>query len=1016
MSCFRSVMILLFAVLRNSAGQRGQRGQRPTSSPSSLPIPRWSDGDGVSGFAFTASPETFVVPKGVVQIKVTACGAQGQGQGGFGGFISAILPVKERETLNVCVGGTPYNGGGTKGGGGTDIRTASPGQDCSSGISSRLIVAGGGGEGYSFRCRGRGSGGGLIGGSGDSQTEGGSQTSGGNICRSGLPGSLWKGGDSESGSRSGGGGGGYYGGCGGSSCGAGGSSYATPTAQILENIQGDLRCNGMGWLTISAVWDSSPGEHEALCEFKRNFLSLTPAAPARPIGTDDGVAASASRRRLSPPSPIAGILSTWDCTVYNDGSMSNVCVWEGVTCKKVNGVGRVSEISFNYISNTASSISVGVPDVAPLAKLTHLSKLEMYGDFSFVGAAPESFCSLKSSLDLSFGTSPQVSCVPGCLRQNTKFLANTAKPYYCNAPTTGPTFSPTTAQQLGQISPLCELYRGVPTAAQRALLSNWCSAGSDPCRTAKPWLGVTCTNGLVTSVSLPNLGLGGPFPNSLGSISTLTAVDLQGNSFSGSLGNNFCAIPTRLSLNVVSNPHLTCYSSCLRSVQQFVKDDKLRPCGVNVLQTNTGVSYIIPIDLLTILEKAAILTAFYARILDSDVSTQRSGGSVLSLPTDYTVLDSSLIQLGSALGPDPNAREILISSFIPFSWDEMNSFIAAITSQRLNCASVCAAPRAKPMDIQHAVACGCMRRTATLVASAEVVILGSGLDVASCAPKSTCAEEVQEMLFDAINALVVKETLKACNGLCQALSQIAKGGSASSNSMRRLGSVSASKDAARRERQQNWQQDQLNKNTKNKSVKKKRAQRRRLQASQPQSDGASLSFSLQLNTNLMAVASGGTVSTVAQVSSLVQAVVSGLKDQVRLSATKLMTVGYLNMKLQHVKASSSFVTALSKGTAQASGLTNVDLKSIIVEMVVPSGGFAPPPVAALPTQKPTPLSGARPVIAKPSLVRTTPLPVKTRPTKTPTKKPTKRPTPEPTESEYTDDEPPTSYTDDAQAA
>jgi len=458
----------------------------------------------------------------------------------------------------------------------------------------------------------------------------------------------------------------------------------------------------------------------------------------------------------------------------------------------------------------------------------------------------------------------------------------------------------------------------------------------------------------------------------------------------------------------------------------------------NIIETSTGILYIIPIDTLTILDNAAILTAFNAHIDESKVWTQRSGATAISLPAGYTVLDDSQVQLGAILNSTSTPREVLISSFIPFSWDQMNSLIAAITSQQLNCASVCAAARATPRDIQRAVACGCVRRTTTLVASAEVVILGSGLDVASCAPKSSCAEEVQEMLFDAINTLVVKETLKACSGgQCQALSQIAGGGG--SKSLRRLGSVSASDDKERRERQQNWQQDQLNKNAKNKSVKKKKG--RRLQASQTQDNaGASLSFKMQLNTNLMAIASGGTVSTTAQISSLAQAVVAGLKGQVRLSAQKMMTVGYLNMKLQHVKAFSSFVTALANGQAQASGLANVDMTLISVDMVVPSGASATPP-APTPMAKPQPTLQLPPSVAIPrptyapnamptpkpfpqiTPVRTPALPPKPvgraptqRPVKKPTTRPTRRPTPEPTESEYTDDEPPTSYTDDAQSA
>ncbi|MGH2676985.1 MAG: hypothetical protein ACRDHB_01320, partial [Actinomycetota bacterium] len=62
-------------------------------------------------FAFTGSAQTFVVPAGVHQIQVEACGAEGGdgsetgGQGALGGCTMATITTTPGESLLVNVGG-----------------------------------------------------------------------------------------------------------------------------------------------------------------------------------------------------------------------------------------------------------------------------------------------------------------------------------------------------------------------------------------------------------------------------------------------------------------------------------------------------------------------------------------------------------------------------------------------------------------------------------------------------------------------------------------------------------------------------------------------------------------------------------------------------------------------------------------------------------------------------------------------------------------------------------------------
>lgn len=237
--------------------------------------PSWESGS--QTFNYTGTLQTYTVPNGVTSVQVDCVGAAGYTaslEGGLGGRVKCNLSVTPGQELKVWVGQahsqitTPeYNA--------SDIRTSSADITSTDGLNSRLIVAGGGGDGSQTNWGGGegGHGGGLIGGSGrggyGTVATGGTQTAGG---EGGTHGAAYGGGSGKGnsgtfglggatkayGAGSGGcGGAGYYGGGGGSMCtvnkvayvngvsGAGGSSYTDPDlCSEVKHTQGYQSGNG----------------------------------------------------------------------------------------------------------------------------------------------------------------------------------------------------------------------------------------------------------------------------------------------------------------------------------------------------------------------------------------------------------------------------------------------------------------------------------------------------------------------------------------------------------------------------------------------------------------------------------------------------------------------------------------------------------------------------------------------------------------------------------------------------
>ena len=233
-------------------------------------------------FGYTGQIEPLTFPANAINIRFEALGAQGGKSGGGGGRVTGTF-LEVPEILYITVGGAGgsnaaepggFNGGGTaggsagvegSGGGASDIRTEYS-------LSSRIVVAGGGGGRGSGLGSGGGAGGGLVGAKGKTGQGfggfGGSQSAGGlggatnGDGTSGTQGEFGVGGTGGYGPLhgGGGGGGGYFGGGGGGadadSCcsdaggGGGGSSYTDP-ALVTDVVHAQGVKPGAGQIIIS---------------------------------------------------------------------------------------------------------------------------------------------------------------------------------------------------------------------------------------------------------------------------------------------------------------------------------------------------------------------------------------------------------------------------------------------------------------------------------------------------------------------------------------------------------------------------------------------------------------------------------------------------------------------------------------------------------------------------------------------------------------------------------------------
>ena len=249
-------------------------------------------------FYYSGSPETFEVPPGFFGLlDWILWGSAGQGNhpvfapgnGGDGLKLEVTHAPSVGTSIEVRVGGKPYNGGGNggaKGGGATDLRVGG------SALSNRIAAAPGGG-GAGTNPTSMGDGGYPNGENGNSAnayvaTTGGTQTAGGVggqgifFVGPGTNGSLGQGGNGGSNSflalDGGGGGGGYYGGGGGngnsggnaSGSGGGGSALISGSVTLVSYGTSDRdKALPGGFATVEFHVDRSTDKPDETYSYRR---------------------------------------------------------------------------------------------------------------------------------------------------------------------------------------------------------------------------------------------------------------------------------------------------------------------------------------------------------------------------------------------------------------------------------------------------------------------------------------------------------------------------------------------------------------------------------------------------------------------------------------------------------------------------------------------------------------------------------------------------------------------------
>jgi hypothetical protein len=259
-----------------------------------------------TGFSYSGTADSYVVPEGVTSINFDITGAAGGADTGMapmpgkGGRVEGTLAVSPGDELTIYVGGAGvmgsltgapggYNGGGASngfggsGGGATNIMM---------GLTTVAVAGGGAGSGHDgmFASVAGGDGGGLDGSDGMINADGSGATGGSQIAggmgatfatfANGDDGAAIFGGNGSVDGVSGGGGAGYYGGGGGVWCGGGGGSSYTDAGLVTGVTHTSGYSTGNGGVSVSydvpagytysIVWDAAA--------ITAGFTDVTPTA------------------------------------------------------------------------------------------------------------------------------------------------------------------------------------------------------------------------------------------------------------------------------------------------------------------------------------------------------------------------------------------------------------------------------------------------------------------------------------------------------------------------------------------------------------------------------------------------------------------------------------------------------------------------------------------------------------------------------------------------------------------
>lgn len=202
-----------------------------------------------------------------------------------------------------------------------------------------------------------------------------------------------------------------------------------------------------------------------------------------------------------------------------------------------------------YALQTLNLASNGLSQPLPavLGHFPNVYSMNFSSNFDLVGTVPAEICGDFELTYLNVGNNPSLGCYSNCLTSVSELVVNDAENNCLDD------------LIAAEGTALCDLYQAtnIPALVGSGVLGGWnCTATGEPVGDFCSWFGVYCgisvpddgrvqiddileLNTTVYELNLPFLGILGTLPSTLGQLSYLNILNLEGNQLHGSLSPEF---------------------------------------------------------------------------------------------------------------------------------------------------------------------------------------------------------------------------------------------------------------------------------------------------------------------------------------------------------------------------------------------------------------------------------------------------------------------------------------------